>query len=50
MIFDLLGLSLKDLFNFCDQKFSPKTVLLLANQLVSPPLVVLAPRLTAAHL
>lgn len=35
LIADLLGPSLTDLFEFCDCKFSLKTVLLLADQMIS---------------
>lgn len=43
MVQELLGPSLEDLFNSCRQKFTLKTTLLLADQIVTPPKHISSP-------
>lgn len=42
LVMDLLGPSLEELFNECSRKFSRKTVLMLADQMVRDSTFVLA--------
>ena len=41
LIMDLLGSSLEELFNYCKRKFTLKTTLMLADQIVSAHLYTL---------
>jgi casein kinase I homolog HRR25 len=45
MVIDLLGPSLEDLFNYCKRKFSLKSVLMLADQMVRYSSALFTPNL-----